>query len=78
MDGGVDAIPGYHPKQRARILPEGVAPQVLGPDNVYLPERARCANPPSKVAGAEGASRPSDDGCPSNVADSEGASRPIE
>ena len=64
MDGGVDAIPGYHPKQRARILPESVAPQVLGPDDAYLPERARCANPPSKVADSEGASRPSDDACP--------------
>ncbi|MDA8583320.1 hypothetical protein N9L68_03780 [bacterium] len=58
MDGGADAIPGYHPKQRAQILPEGVAPPYMGPGDAYLPEGARCGNPPLNAAGSEGASRP--------------------
>ena len=31
MDGAMDIISGYHPKQRARILPTGIAPKDLGP-----------------------------------------------
>ena len=61
MDGGTDTLAGYHPMQRARVLPEGVAPQVLGPDDLYLPEGARIVSLPPKVADSEGASRPSDD-----------------
>ena len=59
MDGGIDCIPGHHPKKRARILPDGVEPQELGLDDHYLPVGARSASLPSKGAEAEVANRAS-------------------
>ena len=59
MDGGIDCIPGHHPKKRARILPDGVEPQELGLDDHYLPVGARSASLPSKGAEAEAANRAS-------------------
>ena len=64
MDGGMDTIPGHHPKQRARILPDGVEPQNLGPDDPYLPEGERSAPPPSKATDSEVAVPTSDEACP--------------
>ena len=62
MDGGKDEPTGYYPKQRARILPEGVHPQVLGPDDLYLPEGARAASlPPEKTDSSSAANRSLDD-----------------
>ena len=48
MDGGIDCIPGHHPKKQARILPLDVEPQELGADDYYLPVCARNASLPSK------------------------------
>ena len=42
MDGGEDRLPGFLPKQRARVLPEDVLPaHDLGPDDPYLREGDR-------------------------------------
>jgi len=64
MDGGEDIIAGYHPKQRARILHNGIAPEDLGPDDPYLPDGVRHAAPPAKAADSDDATRASDEACP--------------
>ena len=62
MDGGQDEPAGYYPKQRARILPEGVHPQILEPDDLYLPEGARAVSlPPDKTDSSSAANRSLDD-----------------
>jgi hypothetical protein len=51
MDGGEDRLPGFLPKQRARVLPEGVLPaHDLGPDDPYLREGDRPSPADAEVA----------------------------